>query len=64
MFSTELSIDFNEQAGAWLNEHDSVTYLPTWVGPNRALPVGPSGCEYFKNDCAGSFRRGRVGADG
>ncbi len=26
MFSTELSIDLNEQAGAWLNEHDSVTW--------------------------------------
>ena len=62
MFSTELSIDFNEQAGVWLNEHDSVTYLPTWVGPNRALPVGPSGCELLKIGCNGGYRRGRVGS--
>lgn len=62
MFSAALSIENGARAGAWLREHDSVTCRATWVGPNRALPVGPSGCQFVKLDCNGDYRGGRVGS--
>jgi hypothetical protein len=64
MFSAGNSIYCSLQAGTWLYEHDSVMSRPTWMGLNRAPPVGPSGCDYFKIDCNGDYRRGRVGLYG
>lgn len=64
MVSTEASLEHNRQAGTWIREFDSVTSRLTWMGPNRALSVGPSGCNFFKMDCNGDYRGGRVGAYG